>query len=157
VVSKLLIGLVIKTTLTYVYKPSPYLLVTYFPTYLCTYHTYFLRNPWFQDETKVLTQLRFIHNWVIMDFQWMLYWWVVVRYGHVPEWKPAPTNASLVLSIGWVAFFHPTLYHSLPLLAAHLWLFFFCRFLLDPNLHTTIPPSYTANLPTSIFFILFKI
>ncbi len=29
---------------------------------------------------------------------------------------------------------------------------FFCHFLLDPNLHTTLPPSYTTNLPTSIFF-----
>jgi hypothetical protein len=34
------------------YKPSSYLVVTYFPTYLPIYETYFLQNWLHQDETK---------------------------------------------------------------------------------------------------------
>jgi hypothetical protein len=52
------------------YKPSTYLVITYFPTYLPIYETYFLTKL----VTKVkpnLTQLKFIHNWVIMGIQWM--------------------------------------------------------------------------------------
>jgi hypothetical protein len=47
------------------YKPPPtYLIVTYFPTYLPTYETYFLRN-WLPRWNQILTRLRSMHNWVI--------------------------------------------------------------------------------------------
>jgi len=57
------------------YKPSTYLEVVYFPTYLPIYETYFLQN-WLPRWNQILTQLRFIHNWVITDIQWMVRWWV---------------------------------------------------------------------------------
>jgi hypothetical protein len=53
------------------YKPSTYLIITYFPTYLSIYETYFLHN-WLQRWNKIFTQLRFIHNWVIMGIQCMV-------------------------------------------------------------------------------------
>ncbi len=40
------------------YKPSTYLVVTYFPTYLPIYDTYFLQN-WLPRFNQILTQLRF--------------------------------------------------------------------------------------------------
>jgi len=43
------------------YKPSTYLVVTYFPTYLPIYETYFLQN-WLPKFNQILTQLRFSHN-----------------------------------------------------------------------------------------------
>jgi hypothetical protein len=46
------------------YKPSTYLVITYFPTYLPTYETYFL-HKWLPRWSQKLTQLRFIQNWVI--------------------------------------------------------------------------------------------
>jgi uncharacterized protein Usg len=53
------------------YKPSTYLVVTYFPTYLPMYETYFLQN-WFPQWNQILTQLKFIHNRVITGIQWMV-------------------------------------------------------------------------------------
>ncbi len=41
------------------YKPSTYLVVTYFPTYLPMYETFFLQN-WLPRWNQILTQLRFI-------------------------------------------------------------------------------------------------
>ncbi len=43
-------------------KPSTFLVIIYFPTYLL-HGTYFLQNQllWWNE---ILTQLRFIHNWV---------------------------------------------------------------------------------------------
>jgi hypothetical protein len=37
----------------------------------------------YQGETKLLTQLRFIHNWVIVGIQWIGRWWVLVHCGQV--------------------------------------------------------------------------
>jgi hypothetical protein len=53
----------------------------YFPTHLPIYETY-LQN-WLPRWNQILTQLRFIHNWVIMGIQWMLRCWVLVRCGQV--------------------------------------------------------------------------
>jgi hypothetical protein len=73
------------------YKPSTYLIVTYFPIYLSIYDTYFLHH-WLPTGNQILAQLRFIHNWVIMGIQWMVRCWVPVHYDlwqhHVCE-KPA--------------------------------------------------------------------
>jgi hypothetical protein len=52
-------------------KPSTYLVVTYFPTYLTIYETYILQN-WLPRWNQILTQLRFIQDWVIMDIQSMM-------------------------------------------------------------------------------------
>jgi hypothetical protein len=46
------------------YKPSTYVIITYFPTYLPRRETYFLQT-WLPRWNQILTQLRFIHNWVI--------------------------------------------------------------------------------------------
>jgi hypothetical protein len=54
------------------YKPSTYLVITYFPTYLPIYETYFLHN-WLPRWNQMLTQLMFIHNLVIIGIQWMLH------------------------------------------------------------------------------------
>jgi hypothetical protein len=62
------------------YKPSLYLVITYFPTYLHIYETYFLQN-WLPRWNQILTQLRFIHIWVITGIQWMVHWWVLVHCG----------------------------------------------------------------------------
>jgi hypothetical protein len=62
------------------YKPSAYLEVGYFPTYLPIYEIYVLRN-WLPRWNQILTLLRFIHNWIITDIQWMLRWWVLVHFG----------------------------------------------------------------------------
>ncbi len=61
-------------------KPSTYVVITYFPTYLPIYETYFLQN-WISGWNQILTQLRFIHNWVITGIQWMVHWWVLVHCG----------------------------------------------------------------------------
>jgi hypothetical protein len=45
------------------YKPSNYLELTYFPTYVPIYETYFLQD-WFPRWNQIVTQMRFIHNWV---------------------------------------------------------------------------------------------
>jgi hypothetical protein len=47
------------------YRPSTYLAVTYFPTYLPIYGTYYLQN-WLPRWNQILSQLTFIHNWVLM-------------------------------------------------------------------------------------------
>jgi hypothetical protein len=54
----------------------------YFPTHLPIYETYLLQNC-LPRWNQILTQLRFIHNWVIMDIQWMVRWWVLVHCGQV--------------------------------------------------------------------------
>jgi hypothetical protein len=43
------------------YKPSTYLIVTYFPTYLTIYETYFLQNRW-PRWNQILTHLKFIEG-----------------------------------------------------------------------------------------------
>jgi hypothetical protein len=54
------------------YKPSIYYaVVTYFSTSLPIYETYFLQN-WLPRWNQRLTQLTFIHNWVIRGIQWMV-------------------------------------------------------------------------------------
>jgi hypothetical protein len=58
------------------------LALTYFPTYLPIYGTYLLHN-WLPRWNQILTQLRFIHNWVMMGIQWMVQWWVLVHCGQV--------------------------------------------------------------------------
>ncbi len=50
------------------YLPSSYLFSTYLPIYIS--QTYFLQN-WLLSWNQILTQLRFIHNWVITGIQWM--------------------------------------------------------------------------------------
>jgi hypothetical protein len=62
------------------YKPSTYLVVTYFPTYLPVSETYFFQN-WLPTWNQRLTQLRFIHNWVIVGIQWRVHWTVLVHCG----------------------------------------------------------------------------
>jgi hypothetical protein len=57
-----------------------YLEVAYFPTYLPMFETYFLQN-WLPRWDQIVTQLRFIRNWVITDIQWMVRWWVLVHCG----------------------------------------------------------------------------
>jgi hypothetical protein len=57
------------------------LFVTYFSNYLPICGTYFLQN-WLPRWNHTLTQLRFIHNWVISGIQWM------VRAGSLlPTWS----------------------------------------------------------------------
>ncbi len=73
------------------YKASTYLVGTYFPTYLPTYETYFLQN-WLPRWNWILTQLRFIHNWVLMGVQWMVRWWVPVHCG--PKSEPGCISGS---------------------------------------------------------------
>jgi len=73
------------------YRLSTYLKVAYFPTYLPMYETYFLQD-WLPRWNQILTQLRFIHNWVITDIQWMVRWWVLVHCG--------PQNSALAISLG---------------------------------------------------------
>jgi len=43
------------------YKPSAYLVVTYFSTYLLKYETYLLQN-WLPRWNQILIELKFIHN-----------------------------------------------------------------------------------------------
>jgi hypothetical protein len=62
------------------YKPFTYLEVAYFPTYLPISETYFLQN-WLLRWNQILPQLKFIHNWVIGDIEWMVRWWVLVQCG----------------------------------------------------------------------------
>jgi hypothetical protein len=63
-------------------KPAICLLVTYLPTYLPICETYLLQNR-LPRWNQILTQLTFIHNWVIMGIQWMVRWWVLVHCGEV--------------------------------------------------------------------------
>jgi len=57
------------------YKPFMYLveiyLVTYFLTNLPIYETYYFLQNRLRRWNQILTQLRFIHNRVIMGIQWM--------------------------------------------------------------------------------------
>jgi len=62
------------------YKLPTYLVVTYSPPYLPIHDTYFLQN-WLPRWNQILTQLRFIHNWVKRRIQWMVQWWVMVYCG----------------------------------------------------------------------------
>jgi hypothetical protein len=77
------------------YKPSTYLVVAYFLTYLPTY-LYMRPIPyknWLRRWNQILTQLRFIHNWVIMGIQWMVRWW-----GTGSLWR-ALARSTLVLPV----------------------------------------------------------
>ncbi len=63
------------------------------------YETYFLQN-WLPRWNQTLTQLKFIHNWVITSIQWMVQWWALVYRGWLvcrssPEWR---TDAA-----GWLS------------------------------------------------------
>jgi hypothetical protein len=63
------------------YRPSmSYIVITHVPTYLPTCETYFVQN-WLPRWNQILTQLRFIHNWVITGIQWLVCWWVLVHCG----------------------------------------------------------------------------
>jgi hypothetical protein len=66
-------------------KQSIHLAVTYFPAFYL-YETYLLQKwlPRWNQSWSILTQLRFIHNWVIMGIQWMVRWWV--RWFTVARW-----------------------------------------------------------------------
>jgi hypothetical protein len=55
------------------YIPSTYLAIAYFLTYLPIWETYFLQY-WLPRWNQILTQLRFIHNWVMTGIQWMVHW-----------------------------------------------------------------------------------
>jgi hypothetical protein len=83
------------------YKPSTYLQVAYFATYLPISETYFLQN-WLLRWNQILPQLRFIHNWVIVDMEWMVCWWVLVQCGQ--EFAIWSGNTCHVLTL---AFFSP--------------------------------------------------
>ncbi len=82
------------------YKPSPYLVGTYFPTYLPTYETYFLQN-WLPRWNWILTQLRFIHEWVLMGVQWMVRWWGLVHCG--PKSEPGCISGSSSVTHNFVS------------------------------------------------------
>jgi hypothetical protein len=45
----------------------------------------FLGSNWLWTWIKILTQLRFIHNWVIMGIQWMVRQWVLVQSGSISD------------------------------------------------------------------------
>jgi hypothetical protein len=77
------------------YKPSTYLEVAYFPTYLLISETYFLQN-WLLRWNQILPQLRFIHNWVIADIAWMVRWWVLGQYG----WEFAIWSSNTCFAFG---------------------------------------------------------
>ncbi len=47
-------------------------------TSIYIYETYFLQNG-LPRSNQILTQLRFIHNWVRWDIQWMVNWSVLVH------------------------------------------------------------------------------
>jgi hypothetical protein len=59
------------------YKPSTYLVIAYFSTYIQE----LFDGIGYQGWNQILTQLRFIHNWVIRGIQWMVCWWVLVHCG----------------------------------------------------------------------------
>jgi hypothetical protein len=63
------------------YKPSTYRVVTYFSTYLPTYIPIYFQQNWLPRWNQILNQLRFIHEWMITDIQWMVHWWVLVHCG----------------------------------------------------------------------------
>ncbi len=48
-------------------------------TSIYIYETYFLLY-WLPRWNQILTQLRFIHNWVTRSIQWMVRWWVRVHH-----------------------------------------------------------------------------
>jgi hypothetical protein len=83
------------------YKPSTYIVVTYFPTYLPIYEAYFSQN-WLPRWNQILTQLSFIHNWVITGILWMD--GAVVGAGSL--WP----HCSSFTSYSWKRFWFP--YHS---------------------------------------------
>jgi hypothetical protein len=55
------------------FKPSTYLVVTYFLTYAPIYMTYFITDE-LPRWNHSLTQLMFIHNWATTGIQLMVYW-----------------------------------------------------------------------------------
>ncbi len=66
------------------YNPFTFLVVAYFLTYLPIFETYFLQQL-LPRWNQILTQLRFIHSWVVMGVQWMVHWWVLVHCGRFPK------------------------------------------------------------------------
>jgi hypothetical protein len=52
----------------------------------------------YQGETKLLTQLRFIHNQVIMGIQWMMQWWVLLGHGVIGSLMLIPHDLIAFLS-----------------------------------------------------------
>ncbi len=81
------------------YKPSTHLVVTYFPTDLPIYETLFLQDS-LPRWNQILTQLRFIDNWVIMGIQWMVSLWMPVQWGRSP-W-PHRTRKSISSSAQYI-------------------------------------------------------
>ncbi len=93
-----------------------YLVVIYFSTYVPIYETYFLQN-WFPRWNHILTQLRFIHNWVITNIQWMVRWWVLVHCGY---FLPVFLENQLELwilweTLQWILFYSLKIYWNLEL------------------------------------------
>ncbi len=106
---------------------------TYLFSYLSTYmhETYFLQN-WLPRWNQILTQLRFIHNWVITGIQWMVCWWVLVHCCPVM----GRVRVSLADWLGWTLF-------ALP-----VWVVFF-------SLHTNgfVPFIYIYRLDTQFTIV----
>ncbi len=67
------------------------------------YKTYFLHN-WLPRWNQILTQLRFLHNWVITGIQWMVRWWVLVHCGQAKHlFQECPTPWPLPYSINLIS------------------------------------------------------
>jgi hypothetical protein len=62
------------------YNPRLALVVTCFLIYVPIYETYFIQNQ-LPRWNQILTQLRFMHNWVISGIQGMGHWWGLVHCG----------------------------------------------------------------------------
>jgi hypothetical protein len=57
----------------------------------------------YQGETKLLTQLRFIHNRVIKGIQWMMHWWVL---GHGVFGSLMPIPHALIAFLSFLGHFY---------------------------------------------------
>ncbi len=86
---------VVKTALPYV--ESIYLPNSHLPSYII----YLYR--WLPSSTRgyatwnqILTQLRFIPNWVMTSIQWMVHWWVPVHSGPQAESSIRPSSSLAV-------------------------------------------------------------
>jgi hypothetical protein len=86
---------VVKTVLPYV--ESIYLPNRHLSSYIRTYYT------WLPSYTRgyprwnqILTQLTFIHNWVMTAIQWMVHWWVPVHSGPQAESCIRPSSSLAV-------------------------------------------------------------
>jgi hypothetical protein len=69
------------------YNPFTYLVVAYFLTYLPIFQTYFLQK-WLPRWNQILTQLRFIHNWVITGTNGWCTGGCWVTVAHSLKWMP---------------------------------------------------------------------